>query len=1472
MAAAEAAGASGTPEGLVRNSSNRTFASEDEDDARGFPLVVKDYNDVDSGAVGSRFPVIGGSQNLNNTSPPRMSNVLNHSNYEYSNSPNRNNESPVRRIGGGLRDLNGDAFRDRTNRRAADQAAYAAALQEQIAEKKRSGSSKLGKNEEYRFIDEDDDKSPALPYHTSPPPRRRNPFGSPGEPTTPDRPANNVLGRAGRTFAKNHHHNHSIEIGDNSSPMAAAFNNLDRYDGGIEPPSPTHRSPANRDGSPTKAGKARGSNDPNAGSQIMFGDDGDESGASVYDRLKKDVTKGDNPFGKGGAVSRSPSHSPGKARQLLVNDVYGDGSGKGAVVGFDPTQEKAQSLSKQWRPSVRQVTSRERAATKTQKQILEEQIAEVRDRKEREKREELEIEARDERRVRAELAVLGVRDQQELAKKKAQAVEGMQEMQRMQEEQISQVLARKGRLGKKDLVPSKVVHHIKNRPPPKAKLDGKNSPRVQGADASYDPSAYIPSDGTGPGPALAFPLTYEESRRADSQRPRTADMGPALASISQLTNAAMAPMGSKFLMENGLGMNRVPSEEQFDSYLVNWQREMKDPRVAAGAIPRLQPPNESMPAVSEATEAYVPETTHKAVPEEKEFALPIASSRLIPTNPFDGNDGIAGSSLLSILGEGGMVSVGFSGGNSVSVLTKTLEAERQKQAEYMNNIGSNTTILENTLHGEAKQAFLNAKPPIQSKVPDDDPEYFQKKLSAMKQRIKDIGNSGTGRKEKPIFNNIATSKDPWEKPLVPLYTQLSPEQQREAIMQAPIFVRAHALEPNPKAMSPGDPRLIPASRIASKEATHIHGMEEPILTHHVQLDTYNSEPQSATANAERSSPKRATKGSVIKQTPPHKRSEAQISPALEQAEKEALKKKMDEQIEMYARANGLVPDAAEPVQAVSTRQKLAEPSPRREKTPRQVDEEDDNEEMSYDGRVRQADQNNFVEVSAQQAQDSNNDADEELPYEDEGEGPYYDKNGQEEDANEAPADNAQEQNKQENLPFNDADGVGDVYDDWQQSNGDGEGGEPYDDGGEPYDDGQSYRETYIAPADSPPSGDALVQGDFAADGLDAVENDDMQDNGKDEEQDISRSRSARSPVIDAPGLGEGVSNPTIRGSSAGNAYTSDDFMDSGENSRIDDTQANAQYPPSNVTYEDGDDEYYDESRGDGYDDSRGNTEYDESRGDPVDDARVLPAIIPPISGGEYDEGYDVDEGENYEDDFNFKPSTGLEAPDQEESYPADDNIGEDLYASNPQSARGLVLQRDTSTPGEVDEDEDEIPDDEELDADYEDAALNQGSVGEKYVDDFISKPNSLAQLGIEIDADEVDDEDEDEKDNAFVGVITFKLVSGANIAPKSTLFEGKCDPYVVLSLGAQQVETQRIDNTVNPVWNERVLLSWDGFSVLHAQVNDYNEPPVKHEFLGEAYIDLEELQLQPDLTRNVNISLEGAASGTLQFEITLRSG
>jgi Ca2+-dependent lipid-binding protein len=53
-----------------------------------------------------------------------------------------------------------------------------------------------------------------------------------------------------------------------------------------------------------------------------------------------------------------------------------------------------------------------------------------------------------------------------------------------------------------------------------------------------------------------------------------------------------------------------------------------------------------------------------------------------------------------------------------------------------------------------------------------------------------------------------------------------------------------------------------------------------------------------------------------------------------------------------------------------------------------------------------------------------------------------------------------------------------------------------------------------------------------------------------------------------------------------------------------------------------------------------------------------------------------------------------------------------------------------------------------------------------------------------------------------------------------SLDSGQSDPYVVCTLGRQQFKTNVIDDNLNPVWNQTLMLSWDGHSPLYLHVID----------------------------------------------------
>ncbi|XP_010273190.1 PREDICTED: probable ADP-ribosylation factor GTPase-activating protein AGD11 [Nelumbo nucifera] len=90
----------------------------------------------------------------------------------------------------------------------------------------------------------------------------------------------------------------------------------------------------------------------------------------------------------------------------------------------------------------------------------------------------------------------------------------------------------------------------------------------------------------------------------------------------------------------------------------------------------------------------------------------------------------------------------------------------------------------------------------------------------------------------------------------------------------------------------------------------------------------------------------------------------------------------------------------------------------------------------------------------------------------------------------------------------------------------------------------------------------------------------------------------------------------------------------------------------------------------------------------------------------------------------------------------------------------------------------------------------------------------------------------------FIGLIKVNIVRGTNLAVRDMITS---DPYVILSLGQQSMKTRVIKNNLNPVWNERLMLSIpDTVPPLKVLVYDKDTfTPDDH--MGEAEIDIQPL-------------------------------
>ncbi|XP_061339693.1 probable ADP-ribosylation factor GTPase-activating protein AGD13 [Gastrolobium bilobum] len=90
----------------------------------------------------------------------------------------------------------------------------------------------------------------------------------------------------------------------------------------------------------------------------------------------------------------------------------------------------------------------------------------------------------------------------------------------------------------------------------------------------------------------------------------------------------------------------------------------------------------------------------------------------------------------------------------------------------------------------------------------------------------------------------------------------------------------------------------------------------------------------------------------------------------------------------------------------------------------------------------------------------------------------------------------------------------------------------------------------------------------------------------------------------------------------------------------------------------------------------------------------------------------------------------------------------------------------------------------------------------------------------------------------FIGMLKVKVIKGTNLAIRDIK---SSDPYVVLNLGHQTVQTTIIKSNLNPVWNEEHMLSVpEQYGPLKVKVFDHDTFSAD-DIMGEADIDLQSL-------------------------------
>ncbi|GER24654.1 calcium-dependent ARF-type GTPase activating protein family [Striga asiatica] len=116
----------------------------------------------------------------------------------------------------------------------------------------------------------------------------------------------------------------------------------------------------------------------------------------------------------------------------------------------------------------------------------------------------------------------------------------------------------------------------------------------------------------------------------------------------------------------------------------------------------------------------------------------------------------------------------------------------------------------------------------------------------------------------------------------------------------------------------------------------------------------------------------------------------------------------------------------------------------------------------------------------------------------------------------------------------------------------------------------------------------------------------------------------------------------------------------------------------------------------------------------------------------------------------------------------------------------------------------------------------QASLSRKIMDSFRSSGSHKPEVGMV----------------EFIGMLKVKVIKGSNLAIRDML---SSDPYVVLSLGQQKVQTSVVRSNLNPVWNEELMLSVpEKYGPIKLQVYDYDTFSAD-DIMGEAEIDIQSM-------------------------------
>ncbi|KAE8670510.1 ADP-ribosylation factor GTPase-activating protein AGD12 [Hibiscus syriacus] len=124
----------------------------------------------------------------------------------------------------------------------------------------------------------------------------------------------------------------------------------------------------------------------------------------------------------------------------------------------------------------------------------------------------------------------------------------------------------------------------------------------------------------------------------------------------------------------------------------------------------------------------------------------------------------------------------------------------------------------------------------------------------------------------------------------------------------------------------------------------------------------------------------------------------------------------------------------------------------------------------------------------------------------------------------------------------------------------------------------------------------------------------------------------------------------------------------------------------------------------------------------------------------------------------------------------------------------------------------------------------------------------------------------------FIGLLKVTVLRGSNLAIRDMMTS---DPYVVLTLGQQTIQTGVVPSSLNPIWNEDLMLSVpSNYGPLKLEVYDHDTFSAD-DIMGDASIDIQPLISaamaygDPEMFENMQIGkwLKTADNGLLEDSI-----